>query len=256
MCKSKWAFLLIMFWSFGIPYLLMAQKSKKIDKNYFVIDIDAGLSFADFDENQPHWKPSFYPTLSLGILWNRRMNACLDFDLGAGGTFYYLINKGTIDRYVLDFASLYLITGLGYSFMQKQKEELFIKVSGIMQIGFNDTFREEFPDYVVDIESDSQYYYSIKTQFGLRRFFKNRQKNKSKPAGSEYGIYFRYSFQDLGTATFTGADYSTAISPVGHLAGVFYRLMFTYGGGKVSRNVRLRKTKEIPPPPIIYNPRF
>ena len=255
MCKFDRR-LILLLWSCVIPNLLFGQKSKKIDKNYFVIDIDAGGTFADFDESQPFWKPTFYPAISLGLLWSRRINASLDFDIGAGGTFYYLINKGTVDRYVLDFASPYLISGLGYSFMQKQREELYIKISAIVQIGFDDTFREEFPDYVVDIESDSEYYYSIKTQFGLRRFFKRRQKKKSKPVGFEYGVYFRYSFQDLGMATFTGSDYSTTISPDGDMCGIYYKLLLTYGGGKVSRKVRPKTAKEKELPPIIYNPRF
>ena len=245
-----------MFCGIMSPNLIRAQKSKKIDRNSFVIQIDAGSSFADYDRNHGYWKPTFYPAIGLSLMANRRLNAKLDFDFGAGGTFYYLINKSPMERYVLDFASPYLISGIGYNFMQRQRTELYVKVSGIMQIGFDDIFREEFPEYMVNIESDSKYYYSVKTQFGLRRFFEKRQENKSKPVGFEYGVYFRYSFQDLGTATFTGSDYESSISPKGHLAGIYYRLIFTYGGGKVSRNVRATKMNKNELPPIIYNPRF
>ena len=80
---------------------------------------------------------------------NRRLNTKLDFDFGAGGTFYNLINKSPMERYVLDFASPYLISGIGY-----------------------------------------------------------------------------------------------------------YRLIFTYGGGKVSRKVSATKMNKNELPPIIYNPRF
>ena len=147
---------------------LFSQKSRKINRNSFVIDIDTGFSFADFDVKQSTWRPTFYPTASLGLMANFRVNARIDIDYGAGGTYYYLINKSNFDRYVLDFASPYAIAGVGYSFLQSNRQELYVKFQGIAHLGYNDILREEFETYEVEVESTSSYYFSIKTQFGLR----------------------------------------------------------------------------------------
>ena len=188
---------------------------------------------------------------------NIRANAHIDLDYGAGGTFYYLINKGIVDNYVLDFASPYIIAGIGYSFLQTRSQENYIKIQGIAQIGFNDSFREGFDTYEVVVESNSKYYYSIKTQFGLRRFVKRKSKKKNiDKTADEYGVMFRFSLQNLGTATFTGDNYQNRISPTGSIAGVYYKVLFDYGGKKIKRKVRDTKVKEAELPPIIYNPRY
>ena len=235
---------------------VFAQKARKIDKNYFVFDIDLGFSFANFDESKSQWRPTVYPALSLSLMANRRINARLDLDYGAGGSFYYLINKGPSDKYVLDFASPYLIAGLGYNFMQSHRQEQYVKISAIAQLGYDDVYRDVFDSYTVEIESNSKYYYSLKLQYVLRRFVKKGGKKKLKNAADEYGVLFRYSFQNLGTATFKGANYETVISPVGHIGGVYYKFLLSYGGGKVKRKVRVKKPKEILNPPIIFSPRF
>jgi len=235
---------------------LYAQKSKKISQNTFAIDVDTGLSFADFNEGQSQWRPNFYPTLSLSLLGNRRLNARFDVDYGAGGTFYYLINRGPVDKYVLDFASPYIIAGLGYSFMQTHRQENFVKIQAIAQLGYNDVYRDVFEAYTVDVESSSKYYYSIKAQFGKRRFMKRGSKKKMKKVADEYGVMFRFSLQNLGTATFVGDNYTNVVSPTGDIGGFYYRILFDYGGKKVKRNARQKQEKMKEVPPVIFNPRF
>jgi len=87
MCKFKRVLLYVMLYGIWLPNILKAQRTKRIDKNYFAIDLDAGLSYADYDEILPYWKPTFYSAISLDLVWNLRMNARIDLDLGVGGTF-------------------------------------------------------------------------------------------------------------------------------------------------------------------------
>ena len=239
----------------GAPEL-HAQKSRKINRNSFVIDIDTGLSYADFNENQTEWRPFVYPTLSLSLMANVRLNARIDVDYGLGGTLYYLINKSDTDRYVLDFASPYAIAGVGYNFMQTNRQECYLKFQGIVQLGYNDILKEVFDSYEVQVESRSEFYYSIKAQFGIRKFVKRKSKKRNQKTADEYGVMFRYSLQDLGTATFIEDRLQTAISPVGHIGGVYYKIMLNYGGKKIKRKANKVKEKEVDLPPIIYNPRY
>ncbi len=199
--------------------------------------------------------PKVSPVFTLNIIGNHRINNRLDVDYGVGGTFYYLINRGPVDKYILDFATPHLVAGLGYNFHQTRNQELFVKLLSIVQRGYNGTFTDEFEEYRVDISSLAKYHYAIGFRAGWKTYFKKKAKQKSQLSASECGMNLRFPFKNLGDVVFTGDNYQTTISPDGDIAGVYYKLYFAAGNKKVKVKSR-KEEEEILLPPVIYNPRF
>jgi len=246
--------LLIIFFLIGSSEIF-AQKSRKVNKNYFSIDLAASGTFSDFDNRQTRWEPKLFPAFTLNLAGNHRLNNRLDLEFGFGGTFYYLIHRGGAERYLLDFAAPHLAAGIGYNFYQTNNKELFVKLRGIIQKGFNGTFRDEFETYTVDISSPANFHYYLGARFGWRTYLKRKAKKKTNLSATEFGANFRYAFKDLGEVVFTENGFQTITSPDGDFAGLYIKMFFAVGSKKVSRKTNNKEEEKIPPP-VIYNPRF
>lgn len=237
------------------PTKLNGQKSRKVNKNHFAVELSTGFSFSDYDSNQNYWEPKLSPLFTLNLLGNHRINNRLDLDFGVGGAFYYLIHRAPTDKYVLDFAAPHLVAGIGYNFFQTSHQELFIKLLGIIQVGYNGTFRDEFEQYTVDVSSLAKYHYALDFRTGWKIYSERKSKQNSQININEIGMHARFTFKDLGDVVFDGDTYRETITPTGDIAGVYYRLYFTVGSKKVKRKTRTSKVEK-PLPPIIYNPRY
>ncbi len=235
-----------------IPVIVIGQKTNKINKYSVGIEIDIGHSFPNFDKEQERWKGTFYPAGGINVLFINRINQNWITDLGVGITGYALTNKGNVDNYVLDFASPTISSGISYNFPNRQGQENFLKLTSGFQLGYRGTFIDEFEDYTVRIEGKNKLYQFIRPEIGIRRYFKQKMKGTRYKMAYEFGTYFRYNLNTLGTATIEETDFEVTLKPSGNIIGVYFKVLFPAG----KKRIRIKPQKEKELPPIIYNPRY
>ncbi|MCB9340784.1 MAG: hypothetical protein H6577_21885 [Lewinellaceae bacterium] len=235
-----------------IPAILIGQKTTKINKYSIGLEINVGHSFPNFDKEQEQWKGTFYPAGGINVLFVNRINQKWITDLGVGITGYALTNQGSVDNYVLDFASPTISSGVSYNFLNRHGQENFIKLTSGFQLGYRGTFIDEFEDYTVRIEGNHKLYQFIRPEIGIRRYFKQRMKGSRYKMAYEFGTYFRYNLNILGTATIEENDFEVTLKPRGNIIGGYFKILFPAG----KKRIRLKPQKEKELPPIIYNPRY
>ncbi len=237
---------------------VLAQRYKKIPKFVLGMEIGYGQSFPNYDDTQNIWKPTFYPAGELRLLFSARLMKHWIVDLGAGATGYALINKGLIDKYIIDFASPLLTGGISYNFHNKNGKEQFLKVSYGMQLGYDGNLFEDFQTYEVEIESKQQYLRFIRPEIGIRRALKKKVKGTNFKMAYELVAFFRYNIDVLGTAKFIqkDMDFATVFSPRGSIIGVFFKLLMPMGLKSERIRVQQKKIEKAKEEPVIYNPRF
>ncbi len=67
----------------------------------------------------------------------------------------------------------------------------------------------------------------------------------------EFGTYFRYNLNTLGTAQIEEPDFNITLEPRGNIFGGYFKILFPAG----RKRVRMKEVQTIELPPIIYNPR-
>jgi hypothetical protein len=242
---------IFLFVSILIPIILVGQRTTKINKYSVGIEIDLGHSFPNFDKEQDHWKGAFYPAGGINVVFVNRINKNWISDLGVGITGYSLTNKGSVDNYVLDFASPTISSGISYNFINRRGQENFIKLTSGFQMGYQGTFIDEFESYSVRIEGKHKLYQFIRPEIGIRRYFKQKIKGARYKMAYEFGAYFRYNFNYLGSATIREVDFETTIKPRGNIIGGYFKILFPVG----KKRVRIKQESRDETAPIIYSPR-
>ncbi|MBR9922064.1 MAG: hypothetical protein GYB31_14590 [Bacteroidetes bacterium] len=241
------ALLLILF-----PLLACCQNRHNSNKYSIGIRVDAGHSFPNFSNTSSDWKGTFYPAGGINLMLVRRFNQNWTAGLGAGVAGYALTNRGPIDKYILDFASPTLTTEIGYIFMTTHNREGFLRLSGGIQLAYQKVFEDQFETYTVSIEGENLLLYFIQPELGIRRYFKQKMKVSRFKTAYEFGVFFRYNFNRLGTATISSSDYEVVLTPSGNIMGAYFKILFPIG----NKRFEAKPKKEKPLPPIIYNPRF
>ncbi len=235
-----------------IPAVLIGQKTNKINRYSVGIEIDIGHSFPNFDKEQERWKGTFYPAGGINVLFVNRINQNWISDLGVGITGYALANRGSVDNYVLDFASPTISSGISYNFLNRQGQENFIKLTSGFQLGYQGAFTDEFDNYTVKIEGKHNLYQFIRPEIGIRRYFKQRMKGSRYKMAYEFGTYFRYNLNTLGSVKIEEDNFEVTLEPRGNIIGGYFKILFPAG----KKRVRVKQQKEKELPPIIYNPRY
>ncbi len=234
------------------PILGFGQSTTKINKYSCGLEIDFGHSFTTIESDKNRWSSKFNPAATLNVLFVNRINQNLMVDLGIGFTTYGLIFKGPIDRYIIDFASPHISTGLSYNFRNRKGNESCLKLGTGCQLGYESTFVDEFETYKVIIQGKNKFYYFIKPEIGYRKYFKKRMRGSKYKSAYEFGTYFRYNLNTLGTVTIQETDSDIKFDPRGSIFGVFFKFLFPVGRKRFKINNPPQKEL----PPIIYNPRF
>lgn len=244
-------YILILFLFFSINTLIGQNSSIKVSKFNIGIETHIGVTFPNFITQQQRWKARIYSGWGVTLSALARFNQHWSGDIGVGLYGYNMINKSSFDRYNLDFFSPHLIMSLYYNKLIRKNTEMFFGLSIGGQKGYDDFFIDQFDDYQVIAESKNLYYYFSRISLGKRKILKKRSK-RIPPLTLEYGSFFKYNFNSLGTATFLHNDnYSEVVKPKGHVLGVYLKFLIPSSTTTVKlKNKKLRK------PPIIYNPRL
>ncbi|MCB0663208.1 MAG: hypothetical protein KDC24_10745 [Saprospiraceae bacterium] len=234
------------------PIIACSQGPSKFSKYSIGIEVNVGHSFPNLQPEQTHWKGTFYPAGGISLCVSNRINQKWISDLGIGITGYALTNKGSVDKYVLNFASPTISTGISYNFFNRKGKENFLKVTTGLQAGYQGAFTDEFETYSVEIEGKSIVYPYVRPEIGIRRYFKKRMKGSRFKMAYEFGTFFRYNILTLGKVTITEQDFEIAFQPNGNILGGYFKVLFPTG----RKRVKMKKESAKELPPIIYNPRF
>lgn len=227
---------------------LFAQKTKRINKWSVGLAIDVGHTFPHFDRPQNRWKAPRYPTGSMtGIVANRLTQKWI-VEAGIGGTLYWMVHKGPVDKYILDYASPHFISGISYNMLTKKRQEQFFKLSGGMQVGYQGEFVDEFETYTILVEGQNRILKFIRPEIGIRRFSTKRAKGTRDKIAFEYSLFFRYNFDKLGLVKIEEEDFEVYLNPRGNIVGASFRLVFPTGSKRM-------KVKDLRVEPVIYHPR-
>jgi hypothetical protein len=231
---------------------LNGQNPKWLNKYSIGIEVAIGHSFPDFDKEQERWIGTFYPAGAISLVLSNRINKNWIIDGGVGLTGYALNNKGPKDKYILDFASPSLSTGVSYNFKNYSGREFFAKMSIGGQLGYRGNFVDVYDAYQVEVRGNEVVYPFIRPEIGFRHYLKNRNKGSRYKTALEIGTYFRYNLNRLGVVTIQEPDFKLVLEPSGNIIGTYCRVLFPTGNKRVNME---RNTKSVIPP-IIYNPRF
>lgn len=238
---------------FLLPLFLFSQKKQYTNKYSIAFAMNIGHSFPDFPEDQDRWKGTFYPSGGIEVLFINRLNERWMVDVGIGFTAYFLTNRGPIDKYILDFASPQASTGVSYIFGKRTQKKGVLNIGYGLQLGYKGKFTDEFDTYTVTVIGEKRWYHFIKTELGLRRYFKKKQKGIKYKTAYEFGTYFRLNLNTLGTVTFEESDFRILSEPRGSLIGIYVKFLFPAG----RKRIKVRKDERIEEiPPVIYNPRY
>lgn len=232
-------------------FTLCGQRAERAPKHYVAIEIGVGHSFPAFDRQQTQWKGTFYPAGAVSVLFVNRLGPHWTTDFGFGLTGYALTNRGPFDKYVLDFASPHLQTGLAFSTAIQKGREGFLKMTTGLQLGYRGTFVDEFDAYRVTVEGNQALYYFLRPEIGMRGAFRKKIRGARSRLSYEFGTFYRHNFVDLGSARIEQPGFDVTLRPRGHLVGGYFKLLFPSGRQKI----RLKEVDK-PLPPVIYNPRF
>lgn len=232
-----------------IPVILIGQQSTKINKYSIGLEIDIGHSFPNFDKEQDRWKGTFYPAGGINLLFVSRINQKWIADLGIGITAYALTHKGSVDHYVIDFASPTISSGISYNFQKRQGQENFIKLTSGFQLGYQGTFEDEFETYTVKIEGKNRLYPFIRPEIGIRKYFKQKMKGSRYKMAYEFGAYFRYNLNTLGTAKISEHDFEVTLEPRGNIIGAYFKILFPAG----QKRIKIKRLQPKKLPRIICN---
>lgn len=235
-----------------IPSMLFAQKTKRINKYSIGIEMNIGHSFPNFDIEQEHWKATFYPAGALNVMFVNRINQHWITDLGIGITGYALANKGSVDNYVLDFASPTISSGISYNFLNNEGQEHFIKLTSGFQLGYQGEFVEKFETYTVKVESKNAIYPFIRPEIGFRKNLKQRMKGSRYSLAYEFGTFFRFNLNTLGTAQINETGFQVIIEPRGNIIGGYFKILFPSG----KKTIKMKKQRPTILPTKIKNTRY
>lgn len=248
MLKSKILFPLLFF-----PLLLFSQRSNYTNKYSLGFEMNFGHSFPVFPRNQQRWKGTFYPSGGINVSLNNRLHEKWMAEVAIGLTAYFLTNQGPVDKYILDFASPQASTGISYVFGKRPSQKGTLKLSYGLQLGYKGRFVDQFETYTVTVQGDKRWYHFIRTDLGIRRYFKKKQKGIRYKIAYEYGAYFRLNLNRLGTVVFEETDFLVTTEPRGNLIGVYFKFLFPVG----KKRMEVKKVEEeIEIPPVIYYPRY
>lgn len=221
-----------------LPLIGNSQRTSTINKYSFGIEIDVGHSFPNFSEDQDRWRGMFYPAGALHVLLVNRLNQNWITDIGVGVTGYALTNRGRADKYVLDFASPHISTGISYNFQKATGKENFVKLTTGVQLGYRGAFIDEFETYKVTIQGKSKLYQFIKPEIGVRRYFRKGMKGSRYKMAYEFGTYFRYNLNTLGTAKIEEPDFAVTLEPRGNIIGGYFKILFPAGRRHIHRKTK------------------
>lgn len=235
-----------------LPVLATGQKTSKINKYSLGMEIDFGHSLLSFDKAQDRWDGKFNPVGGISALLVNRINQKLIADLAIGFTAYGLILRGRIDKYVIDFASPHLSTSLSYNYQNRKGNENFIRFRTGIQVGKKRTLVEDFDTYRVSIEGKKSWYPFIRPEIGFRRYLKRRMDGSRDKISYEFGTYFRYNLNTLGTIKIEEINFETNLEPRGNVIGVYFKILVPEGRKRIKMKVKPEKRL----PSIIYNPRY
>ncbi|MCB0637041.1 MAG: hypothetical protein KDC54_10515 [Lewinella sp.] len=234
------------------PVLLAAQGATALNKYAVGMEIGIGHSFPNFDQEQTRWQGTFYPAGAINLSITNQLTARWIAEVGVGITGYALTNRGSVDKYVLDFASPTISAGLSHHFLNPQGQGNFIKLTTGLQLGYQGSFTDEFDTYRVRITGSRSLYPFIRPEIGIRRYFKHRMRGSRFKIAYEFGTFFRYNLSTLGTATIEEPDFAVTLAPRGNIIGAYVRLLLPAG----NRRVRSQPERPSELPPIIYHPRY
>lgn len=234
------------------PILLTGQSKSKINKYFIGMEIGLGHAFTSLDKEQDRWQKKYNPSGTLNVLFVNRFNQHLMADLGIGFTAYGLIYRGRVDKYVIDFASPHISTGIGYNIQNRKANEKFFKLSTGLQLGYKGTFVDEFETYKVSIQGENRFYYFLKPELGFRIYSKKKMKGSRYKTALDIGTYFRYNFNTLGSAKIEESNFELNFEPRGNILGVYIKYLFPHG----KKGIKVKKQREKALTPIIYNPRY
>lgn len=244
--------LIIWLFSFLLPVLSVGQKNPPVNKYTIGLAIEVGHSFPNFDREQERWEGTFYPTGGLQLMFQDRISERWAIDLGLGITGYALANKGSVDQYVLDFASPKMSSGISYHFRNRRGQEHVLQLLSGFQLSYQGTFEDEFDTYTVKIAGKHKFNPFIRPAIGVRKSFKRKMKGSRYPMAYEMGTFFRYNFRTLGTAQIIEQDFEVILEPRGNIIGGYFKILIPAG----KKRLRIKKERAPRWSPIIYNPRF
>lgn len=242
--------LLLVFFCVSVASL-QAQRSSAIPRYTFGIELKAGTAFPQFIGERNGFEAVFYPVWGIHGIWANRFREHWAWELGGGLQAFDLQHRTPTGRYHLSFMSPQVLGGIQWLAAPWRGPHCFAKVMTGAQLGYRGTLVESFPDYQVDIVSRDWVYIFVRPELGWRGRFKKRWKKAKEPSVISVGVYFRYQFNGLGTATFFDGQTQTTVAPSGNNLGIYWRMDVA----ATNRKVRY-KDRELPPPPIIYNPRL
>ncbi len=247
--KTVILILIIVFFS---QNFLIGQKSTRINKYSIGVEVDIGHSFPNFDREQERWKGTFYPAGGLTILFADKINQSWTVGLGVGITGYALTNNGPTDKYVLDFTSPHILASIGRNFQNSAGRENFVKLTSGFQQAYQGVFVDEFATYKVTVSGKNKLYYFLRPEIGVRRYFKRKMKGARYKTAYEFGAYFRYNLNALGSAKIEENNFEITLEPRGSIIGGYFSVLFPAG----RKHMRMKQRPEKELPPIIYNPRY
>ena len=210
-----------------------------------------GQVIPGYTTEQDRWKAGIHLSGAFNIGAEMRMNEHWSMGVGLGLTGFWLDNRGPFDNYILDFASPALTTGLQYLWRNHTERESFVRLGMGIQLGYQESFVEEYDGYEVFISSDQPVYYFIKPEIGFRKTASQKTKVSRYPVQYEVGSYLHYYFNSLGDVVFVESNFIALTKQRGFNLGIFCRLLIPYG----DENVKMTAA-EMANPPVIYNPRF
>jgi hypothetical protein len=243
-------FLLGLF--FCINFTLNAQKNSQNNKYAIGLEVSLGHSFPNFTNDQDLWSAGLYPSGSLTASLMRRFNQHWSSSLGLGLTAYFLTNHGPVDKYILDFASPHFTSSFAYTFRNTKGQENFLRLTNGLQLGYQGTLVDQFEAYTVVIEGQDLFYYFLRPEIGIRRYFKQKMKGSRFQMAYEVAAFFNYHINPLGTVQIYETDQIISLEPRGSVMGVYVKFLFPSG----RERIRKLKTKPTPKPPTIYHPRM
>ncbi|MEL7220742.1 MAG: hypothetical protein AAGJ93_05445 [Bacteroidota bacterium] len=231
---------------------IAAQRNAKLTKYQVAAIIEFGSAFPNYEPaNQLRWQPGVYAAGAITLEGIQRLNLHWQLIAGLGLSPYLLNNNGPDDNYSLDFISPHFRLGAGYLSSKKQRGHHYLmQLMMGAQLGYTKTLVEEFETYQVEITGGKPFYYFTRAEWGVRWPWQKRyQRGLPKPF-NEVGIFYRYNFNGLGTARFTGSDYILDMKPSGNILGGYFRVVLPAGRKKV------KLPDPLPPAAIIYHPRM
>ena len=230
---------------------IYSQNFTRVNKYAMGVELHMGSTFPNILEQQDQWKAKLHASGGFNLLFVNRLNANWSADIGIGLTSYFMNYRGPIDNYIFDFISPLALAGISYSIPTSKRQESFIKLTSGIQMGYQGEFIDEFDAYTVYVEGTNRWYYFLRPEIGMRRYFKKKMKGSRFKQNYEFGTFFRYNINDLGIARIEENNLNLTIQPKGNVIGGYIKFLIPAG----NQGIKVKSLEE-QLPPIIYSPRF